>query len=184
MFDKERFIAECREALRGSDGPKAVREILARALADPAEVIAGLGEPARAGVNVMYAGEDVTLLNLVWGADMHVMPHDHRIWSVIGIYTGREDNIFWRRLPDGRVEAAGAKSLCVGEAFPMGADIVHSVLNPLPRLTGAIHIYGGDFLRAERSSWDSERLTEGPYRYGGPAALVRGGEPADGAGVG
>ena len=42
------------------------------------------------------------------------MPHDHRMWAVIGVYTGREDNIFWRHVPDaqgGLIEAAGAKSL-------------------------------------------------------------------------
>ena len=29
------------------------------------------------------------------------------------------------------------------------------------RLTGAIHIYGGDFFAAERSEWDPETLKEG-----------------------
>ena len=41
---------------------------------------------------------------------MTIMPHDHRMWAVIGIYTGRENNIFWRRLPadaDRLIEAAG-----------------------------------------------------------------------------
>jgi predicted metal-dependent enzyme (double-stranded beta helix superfamily) len=33
-------------------------------------------------------------------------------------------------------------------------DIIHSVLNPIDRLTGAIHVYGGDFFGAERSEWD------------------------------
>ena len=44
------------------------------------------------------------------------------MWAVIGIYTGREDNIFWRRLPDGggKVEAAGAKALRVGDCDPLG----------------------------------------------------------------
>jgi len=27
---------------------------------------------------------------------MTIMPDNHRMWAVIGIYTGREDNIFWR----------------------------------------------------------------------------------------
>jgi hypothetical protein len=30
-------------------------------------------------------------------------------------------------------------------------------------LTGAIHVYGGDFFAAERSEWDSETLLEGRY---------------------
>jgi hypothetical protein len=37
------------------------------------------------------------------------------------------------------------------------------VTNPIPRLTGAIHVYGGDFFGAERSEWDPESLEEGRY---------------------
>jgi hypothetical protein len=32
------------------------------------------------------------------------------------------------------------------------------VTNPIPRLTGAIHVYAGDFFAAERSEWDPETL--------------------------
>ena len=57
---------------------------------------------------------------------MTVIPHDHRMWAVIGVYTGREDNIFWRRLAaaeGGRIEAAAAKSLCEGDAEPWDATL-------------------------------------------------------------
>jgi predicted metal-dependent enzyme (double-stranded beta helix superfamily) len=94
------------------------------------------------------------------------MPHDHHMWAVIGVYTGAEDNMFWRRIGDegrSRVEAAGARSLRVGDAEPLGRDIVHSVTNPIPRLTGAIHVYGGDFFAVERSEWDPETLIERAY---------------------
>lgn len=167
MFETEAFVAACRAALQQEAGARAVREVVARAVSDPAAMLRALGEPKRAGINVLFADGDITILNVIWGADMHVSPHDHRIWALIGVYTGREDNIFWRRRPDGHVEAAGARSLATGDAFPMGQDIIHSVLNPLSRLTGAIHIYGGDFLHAPRSSWDVETLTEGPYDTGG-----------------
>jgi hypothetical protein len=49
------------------------------------------------------------------------------------------------------------------DAFPLGHDIIHSVTNPIGRLTGAIHVYGGDFFGVPRSEWDLERLTEQPY---------------------
>ena len=90
------------------------------------------------------------------------MPHNHRMWAVIGIYTGREDNVFWRRVKgtSNKIEAAGAKALCEMDAEPLGADIIHSVINPINKLTGAIHIYGGNFFAAERSEWDSETLLE------------------------
>jgi predicted metal-dependent enzyme (double-stranded beta helix superfamily) len=95
---------------------------------------------------------------------MTVTPHNHNMWAVIGIYSGREDNMFWRRVGDDghRIEAAGARALCVGDAEPLGHNIIHSVTNPIPRLTGAIHIYGGDFFAVHRSEWDAETLMEGP----------------------
>jgi predicted metal-dependent enzyme (double-stranded beta helix superfamily) len=126
-----------------------------------------LGEPERAGFNTLHRSETLTVLNLVWGPHMTLAPHNHGMWAVIGLYTGREDNIFWRRVGEaegeGRIEAAGAKSLSAGEAAPLGRDIIHSVLNPIPRLTGALHVYGGDFFCPGRSEWNAETLREGPY---------------------
>ena len=140
--------------------------MLARAVSDPATVLAGLGEPTRAGVDGLYRSDTLTILNVVWGPHMTIMPHNHLMWAVIGVYTGREDNIFWRRLPELEqrgIEAAGAKSLGARNTEPLGHDIIHSVTNPLPRLTGAIHVYGGDFYAMARSEWDPETLTERPY---------------------
>jgi predicted metal-dependent enzyme (double-stranded beta helix superfamily) len=166
MFDLDRFLADCEAAVAVDASHKAVREVVAKAVRDPASVLAGLGEPQRAGLGVIYRSPTLTVLNVVWGPGMSIMPHDHRMWAVIGIYSGREDNVFWRRLPEdsGRdVEAAGARSLCVGDSCALGTDIIHSVLNPISRLTGAIHAYGGDFVAQERSAWDAETLREAPY---------------------
>src|SRR4051794_34962219 len=109
MFDLECFVAECRSALMADPSQRLVREAVARALSEPAAVLKGLGDPKRAEIQKLYHASDLTILNVIWGPMMTVMPHDHRMWAVIGIYSGREDNIFWRRLPDGsgRVEAAG-----------------------------------------------------------------------------
>jgi predicted metal-dependent enzyme (double-stranded beta helix superfamily) len=163
MFDLDRFIAECRAAVSLDPSHKSVREIVVRAVSEPAAVIAGLGAPARAEVQRLYNSPELTILNVIWGPRMTIMPHNHLMWAVIGIYTGREDNIFWRRLPDddgGRIEAAGAKSLGERDVEPLGRDIIHTVTNPLPRFTGAIHVYGGDFFTVSRGEWDPETLLE------------------------
>jgi predicted metal-dependent enzyme (double-stranded beta helix superfamily) len=168
MFDLDRFIEDCRDAVQGDRSHKAAREVLARANCDPAAILAALGEPTQAAVTPLYKSPDLTILNVVWGKGMTIMPHDHRMWAVIGVYTGREDNIFWRRLPGesgGLIEAAGAKSLGERSAEPLGRDIIHSVTNPLPRLTAAIHVYGGDFYGAQRSEWDPETLRERAYDF-------------------
>jgi predicted metal-dependent enzyme (double-stranded beta helix superfamily) len=166
MFELERFVADCRAALAEDTSHKAVREIVARAVADPGAVLRALGEPRRAEIQRLHRADDLTILNVVWAPRMTIMPHDHRMWAVIGVYGGREDNIFWRRVGDGaegRIEAAGAKALGDRDAVPLGRDIIHSVTNPIPRLTGAIHVYGGDFFAEARSEWDPETLRERPY---------------------
>jgi predicted metal-dependent enzyme (double-stranded beta helix superfamily) len=162
----ERFIADCRAAHAADSSHKAVREVVARTVADPGSVLRWLGEPKRAEVQTLFHSPGLTILNVIWAPYMTIYPHNHRMWAVIGVYTGREDNIFWRRRPGagrGKVEAAGAQALCEGDAVPLGPDIIHSVTNPIPRLTGAIHVYGGDFFGAERSEWDPETLVEGRY---------------------
>lgn len=163
MFDLERFVAECKAAHAADGSHKAVREVLVRALEDPRSVLKGLGEPARGQIGTLYRSASLTILNVIWGPRVTIPPHNHHMWAVIGIYTGREDNIFWRRLPDGRVEAAGAQSMGERDAVPLGREIIHSVTNPIARLTGAIHIYGGDFFASPRSEWDAETLAEAPF---------------------
>jgi predicted metal-dependent enzyme (double-stranded beta helix superfamily) len=163
-FDLDRFTADCRDALGDTNPQHAIREAAARALSEPDAVLRAVGEPGRAAMSALYRAPDLTVLNVIWGPHFTLMPHNHRMWAVIGIYTGREDNIFWRRIPDSRrVEAAGARALSRGDADLLGRDIIHSVTNPIGRLTDAIHIYGGDFFAPGRSQWDAETLEEGPY---------------------
>ena len=168
MFDLDHFVGGCRAALGTSTPPMEIREVVTRAVTEASAVEASLGPPRRGGLFVLHRSPTLTILNVVWGARMTLMPHDHRMWAVIGVYTGREDNIFWRRVPGaagGLVEAAGAKSLGVGCAEPLGRDVIHSVTNPLDRLTAAIHVYGGDFYGGGRSDWDPENLLERDYDY-------------------
>jgi len=166
MFDKDQFIADCRTALATDRPSRNVREVVARAVSDPAGVVAALGEPKTGGIVPVHRDDDLTVINVLWPAHMVIMPHDHSMWAVIGVYGGREDNILWRRLPDGAdrgIEAAGAMALSTKDAQAFGPELIHSVVNPVGRVTGAIHVYGGDFFAAKRSEWDPESLQEKPY---------------------
>ena len=166
MFDKEQFISDCRGALHGDRASRNVREIMGRAVADSASVVHALGESTQGGLDVLHRSTELTVLNVRWPAGMIVMPHNHALWAVIGVYDGREDNIMWRQLPEdanGRIEAAGARTLASGDTIVFGADVIHSVVNPLGRITGAIHVYGGDFFGVNRNEWDPESLHEKPY---------------------
>lgn len=162
MFQKERFIEDCRAALKEDDTHAAIRELVTAAVKTPSEIVRALGEPKRAGVETLYRTNDLTILNLCWGPYMKFKPHDHRMWAVIGIYGGCEHNTFYRRAERG-IEQHGSKELKAKDATPLGAAVIHAVTNPLDQITAAIHVYGGDFFATPRSEWDAETLEERPY---------------------
>ena len=160
-MDIDRFVEDCVVANRENEAQAAVKEVLARAVADCRSVQAALGEPDRAGINVLHRSDTLTIFDAVWTPQMNLMPHNHLMWANIGIYAGREDNIFWRRNDDG-IKAVGVNALFERDAAMLPVDAIHSVTNPLLRFTGGIHIYGGDFFDTPRSLWDPETLEEGP----------------------
>jgi predicted metal-dependent enzyme (double-stranded beta helix superfamily) len=160
-MDFDRFVADCIAANKGTEAQMAVNEVLARAVSTPNAVLAALGEPERAGLNVLLSSPTLTIFAATWTPQMNLMPHDHLMWANIGIYSGREDNIFWKRT-SGDIEAYSADALFVKDTAMLPADVVHSVTNPLLRFTGGIHIYGGDFFATQRSQWDPETLEEEP----------------------
>ena len=172
MFDKDQFIQDCINAI--AQGQGAIREVVEKAVSNSASVTSGLGEPKHAGITTIYRSHDLTIINFVWAPCMSLMPHNHQMFAVIGIYSGREDNIFWRRT-ETSIEATGAKSLGVGNVATLGRDIIHSVLNPISKMTCAIHVYGGDFFDPDeqRSEWDHETLIERPWNIDKVKSLFR-----------
>jgi len=165
-FDLDRLISDCADAATEKAPTKAVSEIVARAVSEPNAIPQTLGIAERAEIQRLHVSDELTVLNVIWAPGMTLMPHNHNMWAVIGVYVGREDNIFWRRCKDnplGLIEAAGAKSIGPGEVRPLGPEIIHSVTNPSAKFTGAIHVYGGNFFATERSEWDPEKLEEHPY---------------------
>ena len=160
-MDIDRFVADCIAANEDVDAQAAVNEVLARAVSTPDAVLAALGDPRKAGLNVLHRSPTLTIFAAIWTPQMNLMPHDHRMWANIGIYTGREDNIYWKRVP-GSIKAFDADVLFVKDTAMLPENVVHSVTNPLLRFTCGIHIYGGDFFDTQRSQWNPETLEEQP----------------------
>lgn len=164
MFDIDDFLARCQEARSEAEPRRAVREVLVRALAAPEQVGDALA-PSEAGFTLLHHADDLTVLHVVWAPKMTIYPHDHRMWAAIGIYVGQEDNAFYRRTgPHERtLTESGGKQLATGDTVVLGDDTIHGVTNPRDRLTGAIHVYGGDFVNEPRSQWGPGPVEERPY---------------------
>jgi len=163
VFDVDDFIQTCLDCLDEGEPRRAIREAVARAVSDPASVRAAL-RSEQAGIRFIHRSDDLTILHVVWAPGMRLFPHDHRMWACIGIHDGREDNEFFRRSGDGSgLIDSGGKRLDQTDVVLLGDDTVHSVTNPLRVPTGAIHVYGGDFVAQPRSQWVSPSSTEEPY---------------------
>ena len=161
MFDLDAFVADCIAANRESEPRLAVREVLQRAVAEPGEIAAAL-PPERAEIVGLHVSAELTVIKVVWAPGMHLWPHDHRMWAAIGIYTGGEDNAFYRRTGSGLV-GSGGKDLRVGDVCLLGDDTVHAVTNPTSVFAGGIHVYGGDFFSTARSEWTGDPSEERPF---------------------
>lgn len=160
-FNRERFAEDCLAALDESDPQAAIRAHLERALSDPMSVLTGMGEPDEAGVDVLLASPRLTIFAAKWAPRMTLSPHNHEMWALIGMYAGREDNIFWKKTQHG-LRAGGASALFAGDVLSLPRDVIHSVTNPLERFSAGLHIYGGDFFDTPRSLWNPETLAEEP----------------------
>ena len=161
MFDTHAFVAGCIAARAEAEPVLAIREILTEAMARPGDVAAAL-PPERARVTTLHVSDELTVINVVWAPGMSFNPHDHRMWAAIGLYSGGEDNAFYRR--DGRslVETGGRELRPRGVCL-LGADAVHAVTNPTSEFAGAIHVYGGNFFTMPRSEWMGAPYEEHPY---------------------
>lgn len=163
-FDLEGFIEDCKAAVAAGEAERAVEDLVARAVSDPAAVAASLGQPEHAGLRALHRSAELTILDFTWAPWMCIKPHNHNMSSIVGLVAGREDNVFWRRT-EGTIEARGARSLGAGSVATLGSDVIHSVTNPIGKWTRAIHVYLGDFFAPvrPRSEWDPETLTERPW---------------------
>lgn len=67
MFDTERFIEDCCVGLGEPNPHAAIREIVARAVSEPDQVLNSLGEPKLSGIQTLYRSDTLTILNVLWG---------------------------------------------------------------------------------------------------------------------
>jgi predicted metal-dependent enzyme (double-stranded beta helix superfamily) len=159
-FDKDEFVDACLDAVRSGDGAKGVKQIVERAVSKPSAIASEVGDLTEGAMTtVWHRSDELTVLHIVWPPEVELFPHDHNMWAVIGLYGGREDNHFYRRLEDGRIEPNTGKVLLESDVVRLGGDVVHHVENPTRDWTAALHVYGNDFYGVPRTMWDKKTLS-------------------------
>ena len=164
LFDKDLFVGDCLAAVRpGEGGHSAVRDIVERAVSTPAAIEAEVRPWSESPMmTIWHRSDELTVLHIVWPPDADLFAHDHNMWAVIGVYGGREDNQFYRHLPDGRIEPHNGKTLLRNDVVALGSEVVHSVRNPTQDWTATIHVYGGEFFTTPRTMWSKDTFEPVP----------------------
>jgi predicted metal-dependent enzyme (double-stranded beta helix superfamily) len=142
----------------------AVREVLARALADGLELPAGTTtpDPERYVMYPLHVAEDgaFSIAAAVWDVGQGTPVHGHETWGVVGIHSGVEVETRFEKptAPDvplvreGTDEwGAGAVTVCCTTD-----DDVHQVRCGGSEPVVGIHVYGADIGVLPRRSYDPE----------------------------
>ena len=147
------LIERCRDATTTEDPVSGVMEALGAFLHQP-NLERHLGAADRSKYEALYRGSDLLVLHGVLPpTPTPVDPHDHRMWAVVGVYHGQEDNQLFARADDAVLEPTERFSLTPGEIRPLDAATIHSVQAAGGRYLGAVHVYGGDLFGTRRSTW-------------------------------
>ena len=149
----QELVERCRDAAATREPLTGVMETLDAFLHQP-NLERRLGKADRSTFEALYRGHDLLVLHgVVPPTPKPVDPHDHRMWAVIGVYHGQEDNQLFARTYDATLEPTERFSVRVGEIRPLDASTIHSVHAAGDRYLGAVHVYGGDLFGTPRSTW-------------------------------
>lgn len=155
------FIERCKLALQDPDPQASVEAIMQEALGDPAlrQDVAARKGLTPADDLYAYRTQDLTVLAAALPPGFRAEPHNHNLWSVVGVCDGQEDNEFFE-VQDGKLTCTRRETVTGPGILSNPADVIHAIHNPLDTPLIAVHVYGGDLLETPRSTWDRETHEE------------------------
>ncbi|EML7262268.1 cysteine dioxygenase [Raoultella ornithinolytica] len=108
------------------------------------------------------SGQRFSIVSFVWGPGQATPIHDHRVWGVIGMLRGAEENQRYRLDTTGLPVADGiAGRLSPGEVEKVSSrdGDIHRVSNALAESVSiSIHVYGGNIGAVKRAVYTPEGL--------------------------
>lgn len=155
------IIGNCKRALGSPDPQRRIEMVLREAVNNPAaaQAISKRSEVGNLEDMAIHRSDNLTLLAVAVPPDFYAGPHNHNLWSVVGVCAGREDNQFFERQGKGLRRTAELSVVGPG-VLANDADVIHAIRNPLDTPLLALHAYGGDLFATPRSSWDPKTYEE------------------------
>lgn len=176
MVDLDQFVEDCKAALKTRDPAGAVEGLVESAIADPEGLDAAFKAKIKGPTlvdHIIYRDEELTVLQVKSAPGLRSPVHNHCMWAVIGVYNGVEENRFFTDTGSS-LEQTGERVLKVGDICRLSADDIHAIHNPLPTVSTAIHVYGGDLVAREgRSLWNPRTNAHEDYEISRLQAYVK-----------
>ena len=158
MFDLQRFVRKCQLALDEPKPAQKVEALVSEAIANPEVVRDAFKKAGNVERNgpITFAWRDAKLsvADVTTPPGLRSPAHNHNMWAVIGVYDGQELNRFYR-YENGKLQEKGERLLQEGDVAVLGPEAIHAIANPIPTVSGALHVYGGDLVeQPDRSMWN------------------------------
>ncbi|MEQ8602022.1 MAG: hypothetical protein RIB45_01790 [Marivibrio sp.] len=172
-FAKESFIAAAKAAAASDDPTRAVRELLAETVRDPAPIKAAFAH-VEADEENFYEDETLSLWMTRFQPHQVLPPHDHGVSVHIAVYSGVERNLLYRRPKEGGgLGEPIVRETPAGELLSLGPDGIHAPTAAGDGPSEALHVYMGKLSTVERSlfDWDTGRTV--PFTMERFEGLVR-----------
>jgi len=89
-------------------------------------------------------------------------PHEHGVWSIVGVLEGKEKNLHYRETKNG-LAVSKIDEVNELEYITMNKNTIHSVYNNSTNITRSLHIYGGNLSENRQYFWEPFALEKLAY---------------------
>lgn len=149
-----KLVERCRAAGAERGQRSAVRDLVEGLLATHGATLRDR-TPARTVFETLHRSPELTVQHIVLPPEAAAAPHEHQMWAVVGVFSGREENTLFERSADGGLRRVRDVTLDAGDVLALDERAIHAIRNPGDGYLGAIHVYGGDLFAVTRSEWDA-----------------------------
>jgi predicted metal-dependent enzyme (double-stranded beta helix superfamily) len=162
------FVREMEELTRAETDPRRLTELggplLQQLVSNPDTIEERFkrGGTDGHGRYMLHRAPHFNVTAVVWRPNDTAKAHNHETWGMIGVIGNEIQETRFRRLDDGTKEGYADievtevlvhKPRAVSLLVPPEDDI-HEMLNPTPRDTVEIHVYGKDLVALQRLRFD------------------------------
>lgn len=151
-FNYNRFVEKMRIAARSKTPTKFVRQELATTLASDELQTLGLPEQTEDEIH-LFEDDTVSIWSCRFDPEFAMPPHEHKMEVHIGVVSGIEKNIMFRR-ENNSLEYVKSVNVNAGDILSIGADALHAVTAHGPEHSHALHVYLGPLTKVKRDLFD------------------------------